>query len=123
MTLDEIVFCAKDFEIDSRGTAHHRMFVHLRHLLEDFQHESKKITPEPEAEWITLETAEASFGFQKCCDKFLQQITQASTFAPYDHPSGTRPLIGIPPERGGWWELYYCPYCGVKINLQYELPY
>lgn len=123
MTLDEIVTRAKDFEIDSRGTANHTMLVHLRHLLEELQHESKRIVPEPEAEWVTLETDESSFGFQKCCDAFLSELQDGVTFKPYDHPSGRRPLIGTAPRVSGYWELHYCPYCGVKINLQYELPY
>lgn len=122
MTLDEIVIRAKDFEIDSRGTAHHKMFMHLRHLLEKLQHESKRIVPEPEAEWVTLENDEASFGFQKCCDPFLNEITASVVFAPYEHPSGTRPFIGIIHNISEHWELHYCPYCGVKINLDYQLP-
>lgn len=118
MTLDEIVIRAKDFEIDSRGTAHHKMFMHLRHLLEELQHESKRIVPDPEAEWVTLENDEVSFGFQKCCEPFLNELLDGSSFRAFDHPSGKRPLIGTAARLHGHWELHYCPYCGVKINLQ-----
>lgn len=122
MTLSDIIRHAINLEIDARGTSYHKECRHLRDVLETYRHEQDKITPDPEAEWVTLETDEASFGFQKCCDSFLDEIKQGRTFSCFEHPSNERPFIGTMATIGHW-ELHYCPYCGVKINLQYEIPF
>jgi hypothetical protein len=124
MTLDTVIQSIERLEVQVKDTGIEAKLRRLRYRLEILKTESvSKISPDPEAEWITLETGEASFGFQKCCDAFLESIETCDTFAPYEHPKEKRPFIGLLAKHAGEQEIHYCPYCGVKINLDYSPSY